>query len=146
MITVLILILAIAVGVKLVGWIDLKGSNFDRIDVTRTLYHENGNKYRDDYLEAGQLLAKDLLDSNVDETKKLEIEDRLEQLRSEIRWTELEQSEKDMWFRIDSALRLRHIQEQQIRDIEAKRCSAISAASIKPDGTVTTSPVEVVCQ
>lgn len=115
-------------------------------DAAQIMYRHFGNEYRDDYLAAGQPLANDLIDSNVDEAKKLEIEPRLEQLRSEISWSELNLIEQDKWSRIDSAIRLRHLQERQIADIEAKRCDAITAASISADGNQTSSPVEVVCQ
>ncbi len=127
-VTVLVLILTVVVGVKLIGTFALSEQESLKDDLT-----------------VGQTLAKDLLDSNVDEIKKQEIEVRLEKLRSDIRWSELSLIEQDKWSRIDAALRLRHIQRAQVRDIET-RCDAITAAPVSPDGTQKSSLVETHCQ
>lgn len=132
MVTVLLLILAAAVGVKLARVIDLTGGYFGQSAASQ--------------LDVGQDLAKDLNDSTVDEAKKQEILARLEEIRDEFRQGDLDPAEQDMWLRIDTAIRLRHIQVRQIADIDAKQQQCqIAEVHADPIGLFVSSPVETVC-
>lgn len=111
-----------------------KPTYFGQFDAAQAIYG-NGRtpEFADEWLEAGVVLAKDLLSADTEETKKQQIEARLETLRSTLSVTQLDSLEREDWFRIDSAVRLRHIQEQQVADIMRKqRCSAIVASSANP--------------
>jgi hypothetical protein len=108
---------------------------FGKFDAAATIYNDGEYaEFADEWLEAGVVLANDLNSADTPETTKQQIEARLEKLRGTINWTQLDPIEREDWFRIDSAIRLRHIQEAQIQDIANKRhCLAIVASSANPE-------------
>lgn len=108
---------------------------FGQFDAAEAIY-DNGEtpEFADEWLESGVVLANDLMSAETDETTKQQIEARLETLRSTISPTQLDPLEREDWLRVDSAIRLRHIQEAQIADIARKqRCLSIVTSSANPE-------------
>lgn len=120
---------------------------FGRFDAAQAIYGNGKHSdFADEWLESGVLLAKDLNSADTPETTKQQIEARLETLRGTISWTQLDPIEQEDWLRIDSALRLRHIQEQQIADIlqkqDERNCTKVYLDVVYPDGTETSKEAE----
>ena len=120
-------------------------SKIELFDLGDKWYHEDRSVVnRSGWLWTGDELAK-YFNTHLSEVDHAEVMSRLEKIRAEISWPGLDETDYGRWWRINNAIYLEHVRQAQIADITSKRCSAISAASAKPDGTTTSSPVEIKC-
>lgn len=121
---------------------------FDRGEV----FYLDGRSVKDrsGLLWIGEQLADDLSKGNATSEQAQDIETRLDRLLRTVGWLGMSDEDHDRWQRIDIVMDTRKVQQVQTDEIWEKyksiNCGAISAAAVKPDGTSTTGPIEIVCR